>query len=67
MVRSGSATEKQKQDLAIELVPSFCYTEEEIRRFAAALEDVIVAAERYPAALVRLGLRALPRAAGVRR
>ena len=31
--------------------------EEEIRRFAAALEETIAAAERYPSALARFGLR----------
>jgi ornithine--oxo-acid transaminase len=51
----------------VKALPALVIEEEEIRRFAAALEDVIAAAERYPAALARLGLRALPRAASVRR
>ena len=36
--------------------------EEEIRRFAAALEETIAAAERYPSALARFGLRTVSRA-----
>jgi ornithine--oxo-acid transaminase len=51
----------------VKALPALVIDEEDIRRFAAALEDVIGAAERYPAALARLGLRTLPRAAGVRR
>jgi ornithine--oxo-acid transaminase len=51
----------------VKALPALVIEEEEIRRFAAALEDVITAAERYPAALARLGLRTLPRAASVRR
>ena len=38
--------------------------EEEIRRFAAALEETIAAAERYPSALVRFGMQMAPRALG---
>ena len=38
-----------------------------MRRFAAALEETIAAAERYPSALARFGVRAGLRAAGVRR
>jgi ornithine--oxo-acid transaminase len=51
----------------VKALPALVVEEEEIRRFAAALEDVIAGAERYPAALARLGLRALPRAASLRR
>jgi ornithine--oxo-acid transaminase len=51
----------------VKVLPALVIEEEEIRRFAAALEDVITAAERYPAALARLGLRTLPRAASMRR
>jgi ornithine--oxo-acid transaminase len=51
----------------VKALPALVIEEEEIRRFAAALEDVIAAAEHYPAALARLGLRTLPRAAGARR
>jgi ornithine--oxo-acid transaminase len=51
----------------VKALPALVIEEEEIRRFAAALEDVITAAERYPAALARLGMRTLPRAASIRR
>jgi ornithine--oxo-acid transaminase len=51
----------------VKALPALVIEEEEIRRFAAALEDVITAAERYPAALARLGMRTLPRAASMRR
>jgi hypothetical protein len=51
----------------VKALPALVIEEEEIRRFAAALEDVVAAAERYPAALTRLGLRTLPRAASARR
>ena len=43
--------------------PRSTIEEEEIRRFAAALEETIAAAERYPAALARFGLRTGVRAA----
>ncbi|MGO9489841.1 MAG: aspartate aminotransferase family protein [Solirubrobacteraceae bacterium] len=50
----------------IKALPALTVEEEEIRRFAAALRETIAAAERYPAALARFGLRtgirsALPR------
>ncbi len=48
----------------IKALPALVVEEEEIRRFAAALEQTILAAERYPTALARFGLRALPRAMG---
>jgi ornithine--oxo-acid transaminase len=51
----------------VKALPALVIEEEEIRRFAAALEDVIAAAERYPTALARLGLRTLPRVASARR
>jgi ornithine--oxo-acid transaminase len=51
----------------VKALPALVIDEEEIRRFAAALEETITAAERYPVALARLGLRTLPRAAGMRR
>jgi len=38
-----------------------------VRRFAAALEQAIAAAERYPSALARFGMRTGLRAARVRR
>ena len=42
----------------IKALPALVIEEQEIRRFAAALEETIAAAERYPAALARFGLRA---------
>jgi ornithine--oxo-acid transaminase len=51
----------------IKALPSLTVEEEEIRRFAAALEQTVAAAERYPAALARFGLRTGLRAARVRR
>ncbi len=51
----------------IKALPALTIEEEEIRRFAAALEETIAAAERYPSALARFGLRTLSRAAGPRR
>jgi ornithine--oxo-acid transaminase len=51
----------------IKALPPLVVEEEELRRFAAALEQTIAAAERYPSALARLGLRMLPRAASARR
>jgi ornithine--oxo-acid transaminase len=41
----------------IKALPALTIEESEIRRFAAALEQTIAAAERYPAALARFGLR----------
>ncbi len=40
----------------IKALPPLVISEEDVRRFAAALEQTIAAAERYPSALVRLGL-----------
>jgi ornithine--oxo-acid transaminase len=51
----------------IKALPALVIGEDEIRRFAAALTETIAAAERYPAALARFGLRTGLRAAGVRR
>jgi 4-aminobutyrate aminotransferase-like enzyme len=53
----------------IKALPPLVIEEEEIRRFAAALEDVIARAERAPAtlALARFGLGVARRAAVVRR
>jgi ornithine--oxo-acid transaminase len=51
----------------IKALPALCVEEDEIRRFAAALEQTIAAADRYPSALVRFGLRTGLRAAGARR
>jgi ornithine--oxo-acid transaminase len=51
----------------IKALPALVIEEQEIRRFAAALEQTIAAAERYPAALARFGVRAGLRAAVARR
>jgi ornithine--oxo-acid transaminase len=51
----------------IKALPALTIEESEIRRFAAALEETIAAAERYPAALARFGLRTGLRAARVGR
>jgi ornithine--oxo-acid transaminase len=50
----------------IKALPALTIEEAEIRRFAAALEQTIAAAERYPAALARFGVRTGLRIAGVR-
>jgi ornithine--oxo-acid transaminase len=51
----------------IKALPALVIEEDEIRRFAAALEETIATAERYPAALARFGLRTGLRAVGVGR
>ncbi len=51
----------------IKALPALTVEEEEIHRFAAALRETIAAAERYPAALARFGLRAGARSALARR
>jgi ornithine--oxo-acid transaminase len=51
----------------IKALPALTIEEQEIRRFAAALEETIAAAERYPSALARFGLRTGLRSARVRR
>jgi ornithine--oxo-acid transaminase len=51
----------------IKALPALMIEEAEIRRFAAALEETIAAAERYPSALARFGFRAGLRMAGLRR
>jgi ornithine--oxo-acid transaminase len=51
----------------IKALPPLVIEESEIRRFADALAQTIAAAERYPAALARFGLRTGLRAARVRR
>jgi len=51
----------------IKVLPALTIAEEEIRRFAAALEETIAAAEHYPRALARFGLSTGLRMAGVRR
>jgi ornithine--oxo-acid transaminase len=51
----------------IKALPALVIDEAEIRRFAGAPDETIAAAERYPAALARFGLRTGLRAARVRR
>ncbi|MEA2152882.1 MAG: ornithine--oxo-acid transaminase [Solirubrobacteraceae bacterium] len=51
----------------IKALPALVVSEDEIRRFAAALEETIARAERYPTALARFGARTGLRAAGMRR
>jgi ornithine--oxo-acid transaminase len=51
----------------IKALPALVVQEQEIRRFAAALEETIARAERYPSALARFGARTGLRAAGLRR
>jgi ornithine--oxo-acid transaminase len=51
----------------IKALPALVIEEAELRRFAAALEQTIAAAERYPAALARFGVRTGLRAARVHR
>ncbi len=51
----------------IKALPALVIEESEIRRFAAALEEVVARAERYPSALARFGVRTGLRAAGARR
>jgi ornithine--oxo-acid transaminase len=51
----------------IKALPALTIEESEIRRFAQALAQTIEAAERYPAALARFGVRTGLRAARVRR
>ena len=51
----------------IKALPALVIEEAEIRRFAAALEETIAAAERYPSALARFGLRTGLRTARPRR
>ncbi len=51
----------------IKALPALTVEEQEIRRFAAALEETVAAAERYPSALARFAARTSLRAAGVRR
>ncbi len=51
----------------IKVLPALVISEEDVRRFARALEQTIADAERYPTALARFGLRTSLRAAGMRR
>jgi ornithine--oxo-acid transaminase len=51
----------------VKALPALVVEEAEIRRFAAALEQTIAAAERYPSALARFGIGTTLRAARSRR
>jgi ornithine--oxo-acid transaminase len=51
----------------IKVLPALVIEEAEIRRFAAALEQTIAAAQRYPSSLARFGVRASLRAVAARR
>ena len=51
----------------IKALPALTVEESELRRFAAALEQTVAGAERYPSALARFGLRTGLRAALARR
>jgi ornithine--oxo-acid transaminase len=51
----------------IKALPALTIEEQEVRRFASALEETIAAAERYPRAMARFGLRTGLRAAAARR
>jgi ornithine--oxo-acid transaminase len=51
----------------IKALPALTIEEDEVRRFADALTQTIAAAERYPVALARFGLRTGLRAARIRR
>ncbi len=51
----------------IKALPALTVEESELRRFAAALEETIAAAQRYPSALARFGLQTGLRSAGVHR
>jgi hypothetical protein len=51
----------------IKALPPLSIEEDEIVRFAAALDETIAGAERYPRALLRFGLQAGRGAARARR
>jgi ornithine--oxo-acid transaminase len=51
----------------IKALPALVVEESEIRRFAAALEETIAAAQRYPSSLARFGVRTSLRALSARR
>jgi ornithine--oxo-acid transaminase len=50
----------------VKALPALVTSEEEIRRFAAALEEVVAAAERIPSATARFGWRMARQAASAR-
>jgi ornithine--oxo-acid transaminase len=51
----------------VKALPPLVISEQEVRRFAAALEDVIASAQRMPSAMMRLGWGTFRRAASRRR
>ncbi len=51
----------------IKALPALMIEEQEVRRFASALEETIASAERYPRAMARFGLQTGIRAAVARR
>jgi ornithine--oxo-acid transaminase len=51
----------------IKALPALVIEEAEIRRFAAALEETIATAQRYPSSLARFGVRTSLRAVAARR
>src|SRR5436190_3388528 len=51
----------------VKALPALVVSEEEVRRFAAALDDVLAAAEHVPSAMARLGWRMARRATAARR
>jgi ornithine--oxo-acid transaminase len=51
----------------IKALPALVVEEAELRRFAAALEETIAAAQRYPSSLARFGMRTSLRAVAARR
>ena len=51
----------------VKALPALVISEEEVRRFAAALEEVIAAAERVPSAMARFGWRMARRVRAGRR
>ena len=51
----------------IKALPALVMEESEIRRFAAALEETVAAAQRYPSSLARFGVRTSLRAVAARR
>ena len=51
----------------VKALPALVVSEEEVRRFAAALEEVIAAAERVPSAMARFGWGMARRAGAARR
>jgi hypothetical protein len=51
----------------VKALPALVSSEQEVRRFAAALEEVVAAAEHVPSAIARLGWRMARQASTGRR